>query len=101
MSKTADNELATIQVLTLDAVGSLAYMYFLNNHDNEGFVSEEANEKVWKALHLMGNTSANILWLRCKRFLKALNPKRQDMVEKTELFEPAAPPSSDKVSNPN
>lgn len=46
MSKTADNKLATIQVLTLDAVGSLAYMYLLNNQDNEGFVSEEANEKV-------------------------------------------------------
>lgn len=88
-------------MLTLDAVGSLAYMYLLNNQDNEGFVSEEANEKVWKALHLMGNTSANILWLRCKRFLKALNPKRQDMVKKAELFESAAPPSSEKVSNPN
>ena len=74
-AKSADAELARIQVFVHDPVGPMVQLLQKMEEETEFPISlVDARVAISDAIKLLGNALAQISKLRCKKMLKAVNP---------------------------
>ena len=90
-AKTADAELAWVQVLIHDPMAPLIRLqHAFDDEDGKNPSLEAARSAVSDAIRLVGNTSAGISRLRHRKILKAINPDIQDLTD-DDIFNEATP----------